>query len=207
MSKIRVTIDVENNTITVFNNGKGIPIQKHSKEQIYIPQLIFGNLLTSSNFNDSIQKITGGRNGFGAKLTNIFSSFFEISTSTNGLIYTQQWKNNMNEVSDPIITNIKKTKDSDFTKITFKPDLNKFGMKSLIDDDILDVLKSRVVDIAGCCEGLEVYLNDKILPNSFEKYVSLYYPNSSDDLVRFFLLYYFIYYFYLINLFRLINFV
>ena len=44
-------------------------------------ELIFGHLLTSSNYNDSNNKITGGRNGYGAKLTNIFSEKFTIETS------------------------------------------------------------------------------------------------------------------------------
>ena len=50
----------------------------HQKEKMYVPELIFGTLLTSSNYNDDDKKVTGGRNGFGAKLTNIFSKKFEI---------------------------------------------------------------------------------------------------------------------------------
>ena len=61
MDTIKVTIDVENNTISVYNNGKGIPIEMHSKEKIYIPELIFGHLLSSSNYDDDEKKLTGGR--------------------------------------------------------------------------------------------------------------------------------------------------
>ena len=61
MDKLKVTI--VNNEITVYNSGKGIPIQIHSTENVYIPQLIFGELLTSSNYNDTEKRITGGRNG------------------------------------------------------------------------------------------------------------------------------------------------
>lgn len=68
MNLLEVTIDAENNTISVYNNGKGIPIEIHDKEKIYIPELIFGNLLTSSNYDDDQKKVTGGRNGFGAKV-------------------------------------------------------------------------------------------------------------------------------------------
>ena len=73
MDTIKVTIDKENNSISVFNNGKGIPVQVHAKEGVYVPELIFGHLLTSSNYDDNQKKVTGGRNGYGAKLCNIFS--------------------------------------------------------------------------------------------------------------------------------------
>ena len=75
---IKVTIDTDSNKITVWNNGKSIPVEMHKKEQVYIPELIFGHLLTSSNYDDSIKKVTGGRNGYGAKLANIFSKTFKV---------------------------------------------------------------------------------------------------------------------------------
>ena len=90
MTMIKVTIDTSRNRITVWNNGQGIPIVMHSKEKVYVPELIFGHLLTSSNYNDTVKKVTGGRNGFGAKLTNIFSKKFTITTanSSNKKKYT-----------------------------------------------------------------------------------------------------------------------
>ena len=78
MDTIRVIINEEKNLISVWNNGKGIPVLKHEVEKIYIPDLVFGNLLTGSNYNDDEKKITGGRNGYGAKLANIFSSRFIV---------------------------------------------------------------------------------------------------------------------------------
>ena len=79
MTTIHVTIDEYTNTISVWNNGKGIPIRKHNEYDIYIPQFIFSELLTSSNY-ESESRITGGMNGYGAKLTNIFSTLFYIET-------------------------------------------------------------------------------------------------------------------------------
>ena len=81
MKNIKVKIDPENNLIEVMNDGKGIPVEIHDKEKIYIPELIFGNLLTSSNYDDDEKKVTGGRNGFGAKLCNIFSTEFILETA------------------------------------------------------------------------------------------------------------------------------
>lgn len=80
MDEIRVTIDRESGEISVWNNGRGIPIEIHAKEGIYVPELIFGHLLTSSNYDDTQKKVTGGRNGFGAKLCNVFSTEFTIET-------------------------------------------------------------------------------------------------------------------------------
>ncbi len=79
---IRINIDKENNVITVFNNGRGIPVVEHKDEKLLVPTMIFGHLLTSSNYNDEERKVTGGRNGYGAKLCNIFSKKFILETSS-----------------------------------------------------------------------------------------------------------------------------
>lgn len=89
--------------------------------------------------------------------------------------------------SDPVLTPLPKQrpKNNDYTKITFEPgisgsnslmlqDLEKFKMTSLQETDILPLMKRRVYDIAGCNEGVNVYLNGELLPNSFESYLSLY---------------------------------
>jgi DNA topoisomerase II len=70
MDTLKVNVDVNEGTVSVYNNGEGIPIEIRSRENIYIPLMIFGNLLTSAN-NDDKKKLTGGRNDYGAKLTNI----------------------------------------------------------------------------------------------------------------------------------------
>ena len=72
----------ENNVISIYNNGKGIPIVEHKDEKMFVPTLIFGHLLTSSNYNDEEEKVTGGRNGYGAKLCNIFSTSFQLQTAS-----------------------------------------------------------------------------------------------------------------------------
>lgn len=71
---MQVEINQEENKISVWNNGRGVPVQIHQEHGIYVPDLIFGHLLTSSNYDDNDKKTTGGRNGFGAKLANIFST-------------------------------------------------------------------------------------------------------------------------------------
>jgi hypothetical protein len=78
MKSLSVNININNNIISITNDGQCIPPIIHPQENMYIPQLIFGHLLTGSNFDDTVLKVTGGRNGYGAKLTNIFSNLFEI---------------------------------------------------------------------------------------------------------------------------------
>jgi DNA topoisomerase-2 len=94
MQYITVTLDRDNNQITIENDGEGIPVVVHETEQMYVPELIFGHLLTGSNFDDDERKVTGGRNGLGAKLANIFSKEFIVETvdGHRGKKYVQVFK-------------------------------------------------------------------------------------------------------------------
>ena len=71
----------EENKIRIWNNGQGIPVEVHREHKLLVPTMIFGHLLTSSNYDDTEKKTVGGRNGYGAKLCNIFSTRFEVETS------------------------------------------------------------------------------------------------------------------------------
>ncbi|KAI1629208.1 DNA topoisomerase II [Exophiala viscosa] len=173
MDELRVTIDREKGEVSVWNNGRGIPIEIHSKEKIYIPEMIFGHLLTGSNYDDNEQKVTGGRNGYGAKLCNIFSTEFSVETADSGQKkkYKQTWTNNMSQMGKAKITD---SKGEDFTKVTFKPDFAKFGMEAM-DDDLEALFKRRVYDLAGTCKGVAVKLNGSRLPvRNFKKYIEMY---------------------------------
>lgn len=99
-----IKINISDDTISIKNNGKGIPIEKHKKEKVYVPELIFGHLLTSSNYDDKEKKVTGGRNGYGAKLCNIFSTKFIVETVSNSQKYTQIFEDNMSITHPPDIS-------------------------------------------------------------------------------------------------------
>lgn len=105
MNTIKVDIDAEKNTVSIWNNGQGIPVTMHKEQQMYVPTMIFGHLLTSSNYNDDEKKVTGGRNGYGAKLCNIFSTSFTVETATKQYkkSFKQTWGNNMSKTSDPTV--------------------------------------------------------------------------------------------------------
>lgn len=173
MNEMRVEVNREEGMISVRNNGRGIPIEMHEKEGIWIPEMIFGHLLTSSNYDDEEAKVTGGRNGYGAKLTNIYSTEFSLDTvdSKSKQRYRQTWRNNMGNMEK---ARIDKAKGDDYTKITFKPDFSKFGMKEM-DDDFEALVKRRVYDMAGTCTGIKVYLNgERIKINKFKQYMEMY---------------------------------
>ena len=171
---IKVNFDVENNLISVYNNGEGIPIVEHKDHNIWVPELIFGNLLTSSNYDKNEKKITGGKNGYGAKLANIFSKTFKIETvdSERKLKYVQIFEKNMTIKGTPIIT---KSTAKSYTIIEFSPDLERFGIDKL-DDDTLLLMKKRVIDITACTnKNVSVFLNEKKLDcKTLEKYVNYY---------------------------------
>ena len=175
VKNIKISFNKEDNCITVFNDGEGIPVDKHKGEDIYIPELIFGHLLTSGNY-DKKNKRTGGKNGYGSKLTNIFSKKFIIETidCNNKKKYIQEFENNMSKKSIPIITN---NSGKPYTKITYYPDFKRFNYKKEeLSDNIIHLITKRTFDcIAITNNNVNIFLNDKKLEcKSFEKYIDLY---------------------------------
>ena len=178
VSQIKINFN-EDNSITIQNDGNGITVKKHEKEKIYIPQLIFGELLTSSNYKKDEKRIVGGKNGYGAKLANIFSQEFTIETvdHINKLKYTQTWENNMTKCNEPII---KKCQAKPYTKITWKCDFKRFDLEKY-SDDMINLMYRRIYDIAGITDkSISVTLNDeKIKIKSFLEYIKLYNDSPS----------------------------
>jgi DNA topoisomerase-2 len=97
-------VTVTQTEIIVTNDGKGIPIELDPKHNIYIPEMIFGNMLSGSNFEDGKGRTTGGKNGIGAKAANIFSDKFTVTAVCNGKMYEQSFSNRMSARSEPKIT-------------------------------------------------------------------------------------------------------
>lgn len=165
----RINVNITNDTISVENDG-GIPVVMHSKEKIYVPELIFGNLLTGENYTDTEVRFVGGRNGYGAKLTNIYSKSFIVETADGKKEYFQKFSSNMSKMNKPKIKKSKK----DYTKITYVPDFEKFEMTE-IDDDMLKILTKRVIDIAAYNPKVKVSLNGNLIPiRSFNDYMKLF---------------------------------
>ena len=129
-----IKINLRREFISVENDGAGVPVVMHETEHMYVPQMVFGELLTGDNYDDSEDRVVGGRNGYGAKLANVFSTQFVVETldTKSGKKYHQTWRNNMGTVSPPKITAAGRRKD--FTRVTFCPDFARFGLTGLDDD-------------------------------------------------------------------------
>lgn len=177
---IKININEDDNTISVWNNGEGIPVVIHKEHKIYVPELIFGHLRTSTNYTDE-KKTTGGKNGLGAKAVNCFSKEFTIETvdSDRKKQYKQVFTDNMSVLNKP---KIKDYNDKSYTQITFKPDLLRFKMNEF-SSDVANLFRRRVYDLAAVTsKKIKIYLDGKKLNiNSFDEYIKLYYPEEDEE--------------------------
>ena len=173
VNNIEITID-DDGTITMMNDGNGIDVAEHPEYKIWIPELIFGHLRTSTNYDKTEKKIVGGKNGFGFKLVLIWSTYGSVETVDHirGLKYKQEFKSNLDEICKPSIT---KCKLKPYTKITFKPDYKRLGIDGLT-PDFISYLKKRVYDISAITDkSLKVKYNSTLIPiKNFQNYIDLY---------------------------------
>ena len=150
VTTISVEIDQRTGLIKVCNNGTMTvptrPFEEGSEKTV--AEVIFGTLLSGSNFNDDEQRQQVGRNGMGGKLTNIYSLRFEILLvdPERNVEYFQRWENNMSKCHPPKVKKSSKKKAQ--TEVTFLPDYKRFGMEVPLDDNVFLLLKSRVQDVA-----------------------------------------------------------
>ena len=177
----------DDGTIVMINDGNGIDVVQHPEYKTWVPELIFGHLRTSTNYNKDEKKIVGGKNGFGFKLVLIWSTYGSVETVDHirGLKYTQEFKDNLDTICEPKITKASKAKP--YTKITFKPDYQRLGLvtggtsalagkTSALPPDLIALLKKRVYDISAVTDKMiKVKYNSAIIPTkNFEQYINLY---------------------------------
>ncbi len=181
LNTIKFEISQKENKLSVYNNGVGIPVQIHEEHKIWVPELIFAHLLTSSNFDDNEKKTTGGRNGYGAKLANIYSTEFhiDIGDPESKKRYQQKCEKNMTKINKPKIT--KYDKNVGYVKITIFPDLKRFKLTEMT-DDFINIITRRVYDIAANTpKHVKVFLNTKqIWVKNWDDYMSLYLGAKKD---------------------------
>ena len=172
-----IAVSIESDSITIENNGPlgGLSVVLNEKEAVYNPELVFGHLLTSTNYDDSQKRLVGGRNGYGAKLANIYSSQFSIvvKDSETHQTYKQQWRDNMTSPGKPKITKHSGTTSS--VSVTFTPDWKRFGMTNM-SEAIAKIFQKRAWDANICTSpNCKVKLNGETLPKqSFEAYCKMY---------------------------------
>lgn len=178
VTNIEITIE-DDGTIIMLNDGNGIDVAEHPEHKIWIPELIFGHLKTSTNYNKDEKKIVGGKNGFGFKRVNLVPyGSVETVDHISSLKYRQEFKNNLDEICEPSIT---KCKTKPYTKITFKPDYTRLGLSGL-SPDAISLLRKRVYDIAAVTDkSLKVKYNSTPVPiKNFQQYIDLYIGDKSD---------------------------
>jgi DNA topoisomerase-2 len=175
----------DDGTITMTNDGNGIDIAKHPEYDVWIPEMVFGQLRTSTNYDKTEKRIVGGKNGFGFKLVLIWSLYGRVETidHVRGLKYVQEYHNNLDTISPPIITKVPKT-TKPYTKVTFKPDYRRLGVQGLT-VDMLALLKKRVYDIGAVTDHsikkIKVVYNDIQVPvKNFQQYIDLYIGQKED---------------------------
>lgn len=172
---IKISYNMETGEVTVWNDGATVPVVEHEEHKIPIPTMVFGHTLTGENYNDKVSRLGGGRNGWGAKLTNIFSSKFSIrcNDTRNGQLLEQTWTDNMGKTDGPVLktTRLK----NDFTEVTFVPDWKRFKMDKM-NRAFCKYITKRALEMAACSpKDVKVSLNGDVLPiNSLEGYAKLY---------------------------------
>jgi DNA topoisomerase-2 len=176
----------------IWNDGKPIPLDLFENSEDYIPEVLFGQLLSSSNYDDSEHRKTSGRNGVGATCINIFSDEFllEIYNPAFKAIYKQSWKNNMYDKTKPeFITDKKQFPINEgktgYTMISWKPDFKRFGMTG-IEDDYLSVIEKTIYDyalIAKMTGDVKTFYNDQlIIIDDLKSYAELYIGNKNNSI-------------------------
>ena len=176
VTSIEVEVDAASGIVTMTNDGNGIDIAQHPEHKMWIPEMIFGHLRTSTNYaEDKKEKIVGGKNGFGFKLVLVWSTWGSVETvdHVRGLKYTQEFKNNLTEICPPKIA--KCTSKKPYTRISFRPDYARLGIAGLT-PDMTALFTKRVYDIAAVTDrSIRVKYNGSVVPvKDFKQYIGLY---------------------------------
>jgi len=167
----QINATINNTSFSIFNSGIGIPIEKHKEYKIYIPELIFGNLLTSSNYSDTEERIYGGTFGIGSKATNIFSKKFTVEVWYKKKYYKQIFENNLSIINKPIIED---SNTISGVKITIEPDFTKFNCEEF-SEDMKNLILRRLIDLTCLVKNnVKITINNIKYPNGLNNYLTLY---------------------------------
>ena len=176
--EISVTEDGE---ISVYNDGPGIHIEKTQNingKEMFTPQLIFSEMLAGSNLDDeeNSERIVGGQNGLGAKITAVFSEYFTVETGDkdSGKLYKQTFRDGLAVIEDPEIKALGRKKS--FTRITFKPAYGEFKIViSKFYKTLYKIIQARAWQ-AAAYTGIKVTFNGEKVPlvGGFSKYCAMF---------------------------------
>ena len=183
VTSIQVTVESDGR-ITMMNDGSGVDVAKHPETQVWIPEMIFGHLRTSTNYDKTEKKIVGGKNGFGVKLVFVWSTYGRIETvdAVRGLRYVQEFRNNLDILGTPVVTKVPAS-TKPFTRVSFLPDYARLGIT--LTPALVALFKKRVYDICALTDQTAKKVKvsfrgpgdaelTQVPVKSFQHYVDLY---------------------------------
>src|SRR5688572_21174769 len=169
---INVTIHVDG-SISIRDDGRGIPVDIHPKWKIPAVELVLTNLHAGGKFGQGAYKYSGGLHGVGAKCVNALSEWFKVEVSRDGEVYHMAFARG---VTTDKLTVIGKAQHTG-TLITFKPDAEIFKITTEFQ---FDLLANRLRELAFLNPGVEIELKDERV----EKTESFLYKNGIEEFVR-----------------------
>ena len=183
----KIEVLMNNSTISVKNYGLPIPVEMHPTEGVYVPEMIFGSLLTSSNYE--VDRHEAGTNGIGAKATNIFSTEFMVIVHDHirGLKYTQVWNNNMTNRGDPVIEQY--TGQGSSVQIVYKMDFARFkypvpnGLEGGYPQEAYPLFARHAADISFTAKTPVVFNGHEFNFENIREYARLYFGDAVDSAV------------------------
>jgi len=158
-SRIEVTIHVDS-SVTVVDNGRGIPVGMHKKEKKPAAELVMTTLHAGGKFDQKSYQVSGGLHGVGVSVVNALSENLELEVKREGGVYTQTYERGI-PVSK--LTKIGKTNKTG-TKVTFKPDTDVFQTT----DFNFDILSQRLRELSFLNKGLQISIKDDRTDKSHE---------------------------------------
>jgi DNA topoisomerase-2 len=170
MKNIKVDIDHVNGVVSVYNDGAGMKVTKPDTPGApdeYWPTILCTRVMAGGNFTKtSAAHFQSGRNGIGLKAAVILSTSFEIRVAdpSNGLYFTQTWRNGMTETDGPTVKKL--TTKTGYVQIVFKPDMEYLGQTGPgFSMPFTALLHSRVWELAAVADGhINISLNGSKIP-------------------------------------------
>lgn len=171
--KVTVTKDFE---ISVWNDGKGIPVIMHKEHKMWLPEMLLGRLNSGSNYNDNDERYSAGRNGLGSSLVSLFSTKFVIDCADGKKSYYQELKNNCTIREAAKVAPSTKS----YTCVTYNTDSSRMPITGL-ERDTMKLMIKRVVDIAAYNPKVKVYFNDVLINiNSFGDWCQMHVAEDAE---------------------------
>ena len=167
VNTIKIDFNHKNGVIKIYNNGPSIGIYETKNLQgikMYAPQLIASEFLSGDNLDDT-DRITGGTNGAGLKLTNAFSEYLTLKTVDMKVkkYYEQTFKNRLLVINEPIIRKLNNNETESYTEIEFLPCYTVFGYTDgytpNLAKDLYKLILSRAYQVAAFTD-INIYCNN-----------------------------------------------